>query len=349
VNVDYLIVGQGLAGSLLAWHLLELGQKILVVDRDEEETSSKVAAGLVNPLAGSRFNLPPGLEERLDYARSFYWKVEEQAGRILYHHNRIARLFRNETESTAWNRRLGEEPGRYARFFSPLGNLPPQLRLSHGGFEMRDAGWLEVPAFLEITRRHLLERLAYAVATVRSEEVEVKETSVHWKNVNASAIVFCEGWRGNRNRFFDWVPMNPAAGDILDLEIPSLAGESRIVNSGAWLIPLGGGRFRAGSTYRHETEPAGPCKSGRDEVLAKTRLFLNDEPRVTGHRCAIRPVIRRSHVFLGRHPGLTRVAFLNGLGSKGVLNGPWFARLLARHLVSGEPVPAEHDLRTNFL
>jgi flavin-dependent dehydrogenase len=52
-----LIVGQGLAGTALAWRLWERGVPFVVVDRDEAVTCSKIAAGLVTPITGMRLNL----------------------------------------------------------------------------------------------------------------------------------------------------------------------------------------------------------------------------------------------------------------------------------------------------
>ncbi len=346
MTTDFLIVGQGLAGSLLAWHLLDAGKRVLVVDRDEPGTSSKVAAGLVTPLAGSRFHLPPGLGERLDYARQFYWRLEEASGLTLFHHRRIARLFRDGGEAEVW-RDLSTNPS-HARYHAPLAIDPAQLLAPHGGFEMREGGWLDVPAFLEHTRQTLLERVSYAIGAVDSNDVSASAAGIRWKNVSAEWIVFCEGWRGARNRFFDWVPMRPTAGDVLDLELPDLAGETRIVNKGGWLLPLGGERFRAGSTYRHDGCDSAPSPVGREEVLAKVASITPLAAKVTGHRAALRPTIRRSQVFMGAHPSHGRVAFFNGLGSKGVLNGPWHALRLAAHLVSGDPLPPQSDLRDLF-
>jgi glycine/D-amino acid oxidase-like deaminating enzyme len=348
VKTDFLIVGQGLAGSLLAWHLLDAGKRVLVVDRDEVETSSKVAAGLVTPLAGGRFHLPDGLEERLDFARSFYWKHEELSGEVFFHHRRIARLFRDALEAEVWKNRLDRVSGRYARFHGPLQVDAERISAPWGGFEMREGGWLDVPAFLEYTRRVLLERVSYAIGQVDSREILTSASSIRWKNVEASHVVFCEGWRGGQNRFFDWVPVRPTPGDILDLEIAGLGDETRILNKGGWLIPLGDGRFRAGSTYRPVGATAEVSAIGRDEVLAKIALMTPLTPAVTGHRCAVRPTIRRSQVFMGRHPSEPRIAFFNGLGSKGVLNGPWHASRLADHLLSGAPLPAATDLLLHF-
>ncbi len=346
--MNYIIVGQGLAGSLLAWQLLRRDQRVLVVDRDELASSSKVAAGLLTPITGSRFTIPEGLPERLNFAHRFYWDTEEATHERFFHHHRIARIFRSQQEHTEWGKRRARDPGLYEKFCTPLTTASKLLPAPHGGFEMKLGGWMNMPLFLEVTRQHLLERTAYAIAKLNSDEVKVNDTGIRWKNIEADGIIFAEGWRGNQNRFFDWVPMNPAAGDILDISIPKLEKESRIINSGGWLIPMGDGRFRAGSTYRHDFDEVGPHDEGRAEVLAKLAAITPAEVEVIGHRSAIRPTIRRSQVFMGRHPSEPRVAFFNGLGSKGVLNGPWHADRLAEHLVSGGELPEKADILANF-
>ncbi len=342
MKTDFLIVGQGLAGSLLAWHLIESGQRVLVVDRDEEETSSKVAAGLVTPLAGGRFHLPPGLPERLDDARRFYWDLEERHGIGLFHHLRISRLFKDAGEAELWAKKTAMPDPDFDRFHGPLRSQSEQINAPFGGFEMRESGWLDLPAFLDLTRRMLLERASYAIGRVDSTEVLPSADEIRWKNVSASYVVFCEGWQARTNRFFDWIPMRPTSGAILDLEIPDLAEEDRILNRGAWLLPLGGGRFRCGSTYSGQSLPE--RELARAEILGKLARITGVPVRVTGQRQAFRPTIRRSQVFMGTHPTHARVAFFNGLGSKGVVNGPWHARALVRHLLHGEPLPPESDL-----
>jgi glycine/D-amino acid oxidase-like deaminating enzyme len=47
------------------------------------------------------------------------------------------------------------------------------------------------------------------------------------------------------------------------------------------------------------------------------------------------------------HPAHPRVAFLNGLGSKGSLRSPWLARHLVEHLLDGGALDPELDLQRN--
>lgn len=349
MKVDYLIVGQGLAGSLLAWGLLQRGKRILVVDRDEEITSSKVAAGLVTPVTGAKFTVAPEFADRLRCATKFYWEAEEATGGRFYYHLPIIKLFRSDMEAAAWSRCDPPPKSTLAPYAAPLNVAPGLLHDEFGGFEMRGGGWLNVPAFLEATRLHLLERAAYAIGQVKAEEVIPTDRGILWKNVDATKIIFAEGWRADRNRFFDWLKMRSARGDILEVKIPALAPMENIVNRGSWLLPLGEGRFKTGSNYRHDLTATDPDEQGRREIVNGLETITPHPCEVLDHQCAIRPIIRRSQIFCGIHPSFPAVAFLNGLGSKGVVNGPWYAARLIAHLEDRTPLPPEADLRGNLI
>lgn len=349
MKADLLIVGQGLAGSLLAWGFLDRGLRILVVDRDEETTSSKVAAGLVTPLSGPRFKLADGFADRLVAAKSFYWNVEEATSTRLFHHRKIARIFTSEKERAFWEKRVADRAEEYQSWHNPLKMDEEIFRMPHGGIEITGGGWLDVPQFLEATRQRLVECASYAIAKVNADDVEIQGNGIRWKNVEARAVVFCEGWRGNQNRFFDWLSMNPAAGEILDLKIPDLESEERIVNRGGWILPVGGKTFRAGSTYRRDISKTSESEPGKAEILEKTAQMIHAEPEVIGIKSAIRPIIRRSQIFMGRHPRYPQIGFFNGMGSKGVLNGPWYAERFIEYLLDDVSLPTESDLCSNLI
>lgn len=349
MKIDYLIVGQGLAGSLLAWKLMARGKRILVVDRDEEITSSKVAAGLVTPLSGSRPNISPAFENRLLSAKKFYWEAEEISGARFFHHLAIIKLFRDRVESTRWSSCDLSEESPLNPYLAPLTIEPKHLHSEYGGFEMKGGGWLNVPVFLEATRQHLLERASYAIGNVNADEIEVSEKCARWRNIEATKIIFAEGWRAGGNRFFDWLEMNNALGDILEVKIPELSELTKIVNRGAWLLPLGNGRFRTGSNYRHGTSSGLPEEEGRIQISEKLETITPHPYEVIDHQCAIRPIIRRSQIFCGVHPSEEKVAFFNGLGSKGVVNGPWYADRMVAHLEDKAPLPPEADIRGNLV
>ena len=74
--IDVIIVGQGLAGSILALKLLEKGKRIQIIDSGNN-MSSRIAGGIINPITGRRYvrswNYPLFLKEAL----SFYTVYEK--------------------------------------------------------------------------------------------------------------------------------------------------------------------------------------------------------------------------------------------------------------------------------
>lgn len=351
-TVDCLIVGQGLAGSTLAWRLVDRGWSVLVVDRDEPETSSKVAAGLVTPITGRSMAASWRIGETLPQAIRFYRDIEQRCGRRFFFERETVRVFRSAAEAAGWEERVARDPEvlRWVveRRVTP-GHASPWVRSPWGAFVMR-GGYLDVPGFLDATRGMLRERGGFRADEFREDELIVEDGRVRWRGVEAQRLVLCQGHEGAASRFFDWVPFRSAKGEILDLEFddPPAGGDQRILNGGAWLVPLEGGGFRAGSTYSWHALDSIPTAVGRLDIEERLRRFLLPGFRVTGHRAAVRPIINASRVLVGTHPAREPVAFFNGLGSKGSMNAPFFADVLAGHLVDGVPLDEAIDLRRNF-
>ena len=161
--------------------------------------------------------------------------------------------------------------------------------------------------------------------------------------VAARRIVFCQGIDANDNPWFLDVQFKPAKGEILTLRIPGLK-EDRVVHRGVWLAPLGNEIFRAGSTYEWNQLDSQPTTQGRDEILFKLREFLRLPFEVIGHQAAVRPIHRNQYPVLGVHPVYPQLGYFNGLGSKGSLHAPFFARQFAKALSDGGPIDRDVDL-----
>lgn len=340
-----LIVGQGLAGTLLAWQLIRLGQRVMVVDREEDLNSSKVAGGIVTPITGMRMVKTWRLDEFYPAAKEFYRWIENESGQTFYVEIPIQRLFKSADEQVEFDRRM-KEPG-FGEYVLKKG-VPDKSGLSAeaGGFLMQGA-YLEMVRFLQVSRLQLIERQSYQVGDVNPASLAINPSGIQWNGIGFDQVVFCEGWTGRGNPFFDWVPFKPTKGEVLEIRCDGLGGH-RIINRGGFIAPLGNQNFRAGSTYEWDQLDSLPTEAAKSEICKKIRGMTDLPFEVIGHKAGVRPVIHESKALLGRHPSEQRLAYFNGLGFKGVLNGPFLSAMLARHLVEGSPVEEEVDVRKNI-
>lgn len=342
-----LIVGQGLAGTAVAWRLWQRGARFLVVDPDETDTSSRVAAGLVTPITGMRLNLSWRLAGLLPEALAFYESVGEQLHCSPYHPTPVVRLFRNEREVKLWGSRATApelQPWLEPRPAEPLVD-PDRFHAELGGFEQRPAGWLDTRLYLSRSREFFQQEGRWEQATVEEHDLQVSPQAVLWRGRQFSHVVFCRGWQESQaRRFFPWLEFDAARGVIVSLTT-DLPGEKRVLNRGAWLLNRGDGTWRAGSTYDFDFQS--PITPFVAEVERKLHGLLKVPFSLTGARSGVRPIIKRFSAVVGRHPAHERVAVLNGLGSKGVLRSPAMARLLVEHLLDGHPLDAEVDVRSH--
>src|SRR5665647_3942067 len=102
---DFLIIGHGLAGSLLAWELMQRGCSVLVVDNGNEN-ASQVAAGLINPITGMRFVKSGEMDTLLPAARSCYSQLATIFQQKFFIEKTMMRIFSSEKELNAAVKRV---------------------------------------------------------------------------------------------------------------------------------------------------------------------------------------------------------------------------------------------------
>jgi glycine/D-amino acid oxidase-like deaminating enzyme len=335
-----LIIGQGLAGTAVAWRLWERGVPFLSVDRDEAVTCSKTAAGLITPVTGMRLKTSWRFEVFYPEALRFYRRVSKQLGLRFFHPRGQVRLFKDDNERTKWPKRLAEaEVADFVATQSPALNAEV-FSQPHKGFQMRHAAWMNTAAYLSASRDFFAKHGQHQKADVRPEEVVSDENGVTWRG---------EGWEAAKHPLFGWVPFQSALGTILTAQA-DLRGERRIINRGCWVLPMKDGTLRAGSTYEWQFEgPHTPSEAAVAGLEAKLRALVQTPLEILHAQSAVRPIIKGKQALCGTHPAHPRVAFLNGLGSKGTLRAPWLAQHLVAHLLDGTALDTELDLQDDAI
>jgi len=345
-SFDFVIIGQGLAGTTLAWHLRWRGYRTVVLDREAAVTSSRVAAGLITPITGKRLAKSWRFDELYAAAGEFYPRVEAATGARFFSRRPIVRLFRDGREREIFARRAdGEFRGLVGRA-GPVVD-PAWFDAPLGGFEMTAAGRVAVAHYLDASRDHFRRDSGYRPADVRIDsDLRVGRDGVVFPRLGIATgrVILCQGFEAARSPWFGSVPFAPAKGDILTLRVPGLT-EDRVVNRGVWIAPDGGGLYRAGSTYDRDAPDDTPTPAARAEIVSRLGEFLRLPVEVVGHAAAVRPVVDERKPVLGLHPASDRVGVFNGLGSKGSLLAPFYAAHFAGFLAGEHPIDPEVDVR----
>ncbi len=328
---EIFIVGQGLAGTCLAWRLWDRGRDIHLVHRGDRRGTSLMSAGLLTPVTGRGMNPSWRLDEFLPEAIHFYRSVEMVLGETFFHELPILRLFANAGERA----RFEEKREELAPWVGDvLERTDCLIHAPHGGVTWVGGGRLDSQRFLEASKGYFREAGFF----------EVREVDLDMPDPNAEVTVLCAGASGLGAGPFDFLPERRAKGELLTVRILGFP-EERILSRNGWLIPLGGGLFRAGSTYDWNDFTDTITTAGRAQIEELIRSFTNLPYEVVEHVAGVRPIVRSSQPVIGRHPEQENLAIFNGLGSKGVLYAPGVAERLASHLGEGTEIDADLNVR----
>jgi glycine oxidase len=337
MRVDVLIVGQGLAGSLLA-RRLEGRASVAVVDPGDTN-ASRVAAGLMTPLTGRRFSLTP------EYP-ALHARAADSLGALgVFRPTDVYRMFADPEQRAAGLRRADCRSCApfLRRITAGPGELDAVLDDPHGGALMRGA-WADLPRLLDETSRWLGDRLLRD--RVIPGDIRDGEGCVAWKGLEAGAVVWCDGWRAALpGGLFADLAWQPAKGEALDLRSDA-PHQDRILNREGWALCLGEGHWRTGTNWAWDDLGEIPTLAQRDKLLRRFAGFfrLPVTAEVTRHLAGTRPCTRDNRPFIGRHPARPRHWLLNGLGPRGTVWAPSAVDWLAAALLDGAPVPPSCDL-----
>lgn len=342
-QLDYIIVGQGIAGSLLGYQLLKADKKVLILNDESIPTSSAVAGGIFNPITGKNLDKTWLADTISPYFKDFYLSLEQETHSRFYHETNLFRPYANEQQRKHFLQLTNEyDLDKYISLISP--DTYREVENPLGGLYTSSAGWVDVPLMLEALKQMFISAAAYQAERFDYQALEVSGDSVIYKTYKAAGIIFCEGYYASQNPYFSWLPFNPAKGETLIAGIENYSIKE-IVNQGSWIIPLGNQQFRFGSTYIWNTLDWQTTPESQEAILSKIDKFLKTPYQIIGQQAGIRPTTKDRRPFLGNHPAYANVYVFNGLGTKGVSLAPYFAQQMLFFLEKHKDLMPESNIR----
>jgi glycine oxidase len=346
MKYDYLIIGQGLAGSIMAYHLHKRGKSIAVIDEQKYPTSSRVAAGLANPLTGPKMVKTWKADVLFPYMEKFYGHIQHETAGNFFKKYILYRPFTSVEEMNDWDGRSAHP--NYHHFIQKIcdpGTHKTYIRDPFGGVEVY-AHVLNVGDFISATRRLLDGPCHFYDGFFEEDKLEVFDNYAKYVDIEASNVIFCTGHSVVNSRFFGWLPMAPLKGEILQVKIES--DFKTIYNRSCFIIPMENGRYKAGSTYDRHDLTERTTERGKNEICKKLEALCTMSFSVTGHEAGIRPATITRKPFMGTHPVYRCLHVFNGLGTKGVSLAPFFGEHFMNCLEDGNYVDEEVDIKKYY-
>lgn len=319
-SVDYIIVGQGLAGTLLAHDLIDNGHKVIVIDQDMKASASKVAAGLFNPVSMKRCIPTWNASIFLPFAIKRYQELEKKLATSFLNITPILKVFSNNEVAKQWKVQYSNtDIDRYITTFNSE-NQHSFLKDESGTAQIEPCGNLEVNKFLSSSRAYF-DRIGSYINEVFDYSALIPESATY-KDLVASKVIFCEGFRVLDNPFFSFLPIWPTKGEVIKIRIPTKKKLDYILSAGIYVLPLGNYEYIVGATYIHKELDDVVSDKGLTFLVDALKNILKVSFEIIEVKAGVRPTVKDRKPLFGLHPLLPKLGVFNGLGTRGVLIGP---------------------------
>lgn len=314
----FLIIGQGLAGTLLAHHFLSAKIPFEIWDASTAYfTSSHAAGGIFNPVTGRKLEKTWLAEELFDYLPDFYTSLEQGLDASFYYPLPLFRPFANAEMRTWLEERKAQIDHDY-------------LEWTSDGVWVKQAGWVDASKLIHVSRDYFTRLGLF-------HEREYAPTEQFEK------VIFCEGFHGQKNPLWSKLPFLPAKGELLIFQSKQPSKEY-ILSKNGFIIPLTEDQFKVGATYRWDEFSNEVTADAQAELQSKLQSMGVTDELAVKTRVGVRPATQDRRPFIGMHPHLP-VGIFNGFGSKGVSLIPYFARAFVRELQGEEELPFDVSIR----
>lgn len=343
MQVDYIIVGQGLCGTFLSWEMQKAGLSFLVMDELRANSASRVASGVINPVTGRRIVKTWMIEELMPFCWDQYSDLGSELGVECIAEKQVVDLFASPQMRLAFLDRYAEDQ-QFLGLPSDENDLRSSFNYDFGYGIIQPAYLVNLQEMLPAYRKRLQQSDRLIESKFHIDRLQVKTNAVHYDDISANKIIFCDGVAGFDNPYFKNLPYGANKGEALLVSLPGLQTK-QIVKKGFSLVPWKEDIFWLGSTYLWEFENDQPTPGFKQFAENWLKMTTRTDYKILDHMAAIRPATLERRPFVGFHPLNSSVGILNGMGTKGCSLAPFFAKQLVDHLATGAEILPGADVK----
>ena len=340
--IDFLIVGNGLAGISFAEIALQNNKSVFVFDNNSQP-SSRVAGGLYNPVVLKRFSEVWKAKEQIDFAFPLYHNIQSKLDVVFDFEMPILRKLFSIEEQNNWFQ-AADKPNLAPFLDSKLVTNSYESIVSpfHYG-KVNHTGYLEISILIEAYSNYLKSLNSFSDDAFVYDEIEFLDGFIQYKKIKARHIIFAEGFGLHANPYFNDLPLDGTKGELLIIKAPNLQLDV-VVKSSVFILPIGNDLYKVGATYDWSDKTNNPTEAGKQELVEKLSELISCDFEILHHFAGVRPTVKDRRPLVGTHPIHSQLHVLNGLGTRGVMLGPYLSNQLFQHIENSIPLEKEIDI-----
>jgi hypothetical protein len=342
MHVDYIIVGYGLAGISFC-ELLKANNKSFIVFDNHSQQSSLVAGGLYNPVILKRFTSVWKSEEQLEIALPMYASLEKQLKKKLDYKISVLRRFASTEEQNNWF--IASDKPVINQHLSPtiIRNNNLHINAPFGLGKVLNTGRIDTQVLVSSCREKLLKENKLIENGFDYGTLKAANSDFQYQNIVSKNIVFAEGYGVKQNPFFNKLPLKQSKGELLMISSTELKLDY-VLKSDIFILPLGNDLYSVGSTYEWKDDTNKITQKAREELEFKLNKVINCSYKVENQVAGVRPTVIDRRPLVGNHQHFNNMYVLNGLGTRGVMIGPYVAKALYNFIENGIPLDDEINI-----
>ncbi len=342
MQTEFLIVGQGICGTWLSYYLRKENRSFIVIDNNQPNSASRIAAGIINPVTGRRIVKTWMIDELISFLVPAYKELGIEIGVDAIHQKSLIDFHPTPQMKIAFDDRFREN----AEFlFKPKDQGLYFDTFNYDfGFGVVDPCYIvNLKAIIPAWRKKLLESDQLIEDDFELNDLKQTANGFSYKNIQSEKIIFCDGISSTQNSFFKNLPFAPNKGEVILLESPHIPAD-HIFKKGMMLTQIESNFYWIGSNYLWVFSDDRPTSQFRQQVESLLKNWLKIPYKIIDHNASIRPANIERRPFIGLHPVHKNIGILNGMGTKGCSLAPYFAKQLADHLVYKKQILPEADV-----
>jgi glycine/D-amino acid oxidase-like deaminating enzyme len=343
MQIDFLIIGQGISGTWLSYYLQKEEKTFLVIDNDFKNSPSRIAAGIINPITGRRHVEVWKANEILPFAWNAYTQMGQELGITAISQKNIIDFFPGPQMRVSFMQRV-EENAEYIDLFPDQNQWLELFNFEFGAGEIKPVFTAHLETLLPAWRQQMKNKNELLEEEFEIDHLKIYPDKIHYKEITAEKIIFCDGNSSTFNPYFNLLPFAPNKGEMLIAEITDLP-QTTIYKKGLMLVPLATpGMWWVGSNYSWKFDDANPTTEFREKTETLLKHWLKVSFNIIEHLSGIRPATLERRPIVGIHPLHPTLCILNGMGTKGCSLAPYFAKQLVDNLCNNRVIDSEADI-----